>query len=47
MGFFERMQAWYARNFVRIDQLRRFVELGALTKEEFKQITGIDYEETE
>lgn len=47
MGYFDRLKAWYARNFVRIDQLRKYVELGALTKAEFKEITGTEFDSEE
>lgn len=40
---FEILKARYERNGCTKAQLRRFVELGALTEEEYKEITGEDY----
>ena len=40
---FENIKNRYDKGWVRIDQLRRYVELGVITVEEFKQICGEDY----
>lgn len=40
---FEDLKNRYDYSFVRIDQLRKYVELNKITLEEFKEITGIDY----
>lgn len=37
---FEILKKRYERNFVRKDQLQRYVELGKLTKEEYEKIVG-------
>lgn len=42
---FETLKARYERGGCTITQLMRFVQLGALTAEEFKAITGQDYKE--
>lgn len=43
MTLFERLKAWYPKGYVRKDQLQRFVQLGALTEEEYEEITGEEY----
>jgi uncharacterized XkdX family phage protein len=40
---FENIKNRYDKGWVRIDQLRRYVELGVITVEEFKLICGEDY----
>ena len=42
---FEVLKKRYTMNFVREDQLRRYVELNKITKEEFKEITGVNFSE--
>jgi len=37
---FESLKERYEKNWCRKDQLRRFVQLGALTEEAYKEITG-------
>ena len=37
---FEILKKRYEKNFVRKDQLQRYVELGKLTKEEYEKIVG-------
>lgn len=37
---FEILKKRYERNFVRKDQLQRYVELSKLTKEEYEKIVG-------
>lgn len=44
---FDRLKLFYEWGFTTKEQLRRYVELNAITKEQFKEITGIDYEEAE
>lgn len=41
----EKYQKRYERNGCTIEQLKRLVELKALTVEEYKEITGEDYAE--
>jgi uncharacterized XkdX family phage protein len=41
---FETLKARYARGGCTKKQLKRFVELGALTEDEYLEITGEDYE---
>ena len=36
----------YERNWVRIDQLQQYVKLGAITEEEYEEISGEEYTET-
>lgn len=43
MTLFERLKEWYPKGYVRKDQLQRFVQLGALTKEEYEEITGEEF----
>ena len=33
----------YEKGWIRIDQLKRYVELGVITKDEYKLICGIKY----
>ena len=40
---FETIKTRFEKEFVRIDQLRRYVALGVITPEQFKQISGDDY----
>lgn len=42
---FEILKKGYEMNFVRDDQLKRYVELGKITEEEFFDITGIPFSE--
>lgn len=37
---FDTLKWRYEKNWCRKDQLKRFVELGAITKEDYKKITG-------
>jgi len=41
---FETLKRRYEKNWCRKDQLKRFVELGAITKEDYKNITGEVFE---
>lgn len=43
-SMFEKLKARYERNYCTRAQLRRYTELGAITAEEYKEITGEDYE---
>lgn len=47
MTLFERLREWYPKRYVRKDQLRRYVQLGALTEEEYEEITGEPFEQEE
>lgn len=40
---FEDLKKRYEKNWCRKDQLRQFVELDAITEEEYEEITGEDY----
>lgn len=40
---FDSLQLRYNLGWVRIDQLKRFVQLEAITKEEYKEICGLEY----
>lgn len=42
-----RLKEWYAREWVRVDQLQRYVLYGALTPEEYEDIVGEPYEAPE
>lgn len=42
-AMFEDLKTRYEYKFVRIDQLRKYVELNQITSDEFKEITGQDY----
>ncbi len=42
---FEVLKRRYMMNFVREDQLRRYVELNKITEEEFEEITGVHFSE--
>lgn len=44
MTLFERLKEWYSKGYVRKDQLVRYVQLGALTKEEYFEITGEEFD---
>lgn len=44
---FEMIKTRFEKGFVRLDQLRRYVELGVLTPEQFNQISGEDYIESQ
>lgn len=41
---FEELKKRYEKNWCRKDQLRQFVELDAITAEEYEEITGEDFE---
>lgn len=41
---YEKIKRRYDKGYVTIDQLRRYVELGAITPEEFEEISGQPYE---
>ena len=41
------IKARYDKGYVTIDQLRRYVELGAITPEEYEEICGEPYEDEE
>ncbi len=43
---FEDLKKRYEKNWVRDDQLKQYVELGAITAEEYEQITGETYPTT-
>ena len=43
MDYFTRLNEWYQLNWVRKDQLVRYVELGAITQAEYETITGEDF----
>ena len=43
MSLFERLKEWYPKGYVRKDQLVRYVQLGALTVEQYEEITGEPY----
>lgn len=44
MTLFERLKEWYPKGYVRKDQLQRYVQLGALTPEEYKMIIGEEFD---
>lgn len=44
MTLFERLNEWYPKGYVRKDQLARYVQLGALTPEQYEEITGEPYD---
>lgn len=44
MTLFERLKEWYPKGYVRKDQLVRYVQLGALTPEQYEEITGEPYD---
>ncbi len=39
---YEDLKKRYEKNFVRKDQLQKYVEFGKITAEEYKEITGED-----
>ena len=41
---YEQIKSRYERDYVSDEQLRRYVVLGAITPEEYKEICGKDYE---
>ncbi|MEK5175077.1 XkdX family protein [Heyndrickxia sp. FSL W8-0496] len=43
MTLFDSLKERYAKNWCRKDQLQRYVQLGAITPEQYKEITGEDY----
>jgi uncharacterized XkdX family phage protein len=40
---FERWRDWFNRNWCSVEQLCELTELEQITKEEYKQITGLTY----
>ena len=40
---YEKIKERYDKGYIRIDQLRRYVELGVITPEQYKEICGKDY----
>lgn len=40
---FDNLKIRFERNFVRIDQLRKYVSLGKITEDEFKIISSTSY----
>ena len=42
---FEKIKARYDKGYIRLDQLHRYVELEAITPEEYEEICGQPYEE--
>lgn len=40
---FEKIKDRYAKGWIRIDQLRKYVELGAITSEEYVLVCGEEY----
>ncbi len=44
---FEELKERYEKNWVRDDQLQQYVKLGAITSDEYEQITGEPYPTTE
>lgn len=44
MSLFERLKEWFLKGYVRKDQLQRYVQLGALTTEEYFDITGEEFD---
>lgn len=41
---YEKIKSRYNKGYIRIDQLKRYVELGVITKEQFAEICGRDYQ---
>ncbi|PCF81433.1 XkdX family protein [Staphylococcus delphini] len=41
---FNNIKYFYDRNYYTNDQIKRFVELECINEEEFKEITGVEYE---
>lgn len=44
---YSKIKLRYDKGYIRIDQLKRYAELGVITPEEFKEICGKEYEEAE
>ena len=40
---YEKIKERYDKGYIRIDQLKRYVELGVITPEQYKEICGKDY----
>lgn len=40
---FETIKERWEQGYIRIDQLKKFVELGVITAEQYKELTGDDY----
>lgn len=38
---YKKIKSRYDKGYIRIDQLKRYVELGVITQEQFESITGI------
>ncbi|KYD02624.1 hypothetical protein B4102_0218 [Heyndrickxia sporothermodurans] len=43
MSLFESLKERYEKNWCRKDQLKRFVQLGAISEEQYKEITGEEF----
>jgi len=41
---FKTIKARYNKGYIRLDQLKRYCDLGVITPEQFKDICGKDYE---
>lgn len=41
---FEKIKSRYDKGYVRLDQLRRYAELGVITTEQYEEICGKEYE---
>lgn len=41
---FDKLKERYDKGYIRNDQLKRYVDLGVITADEYKEITGEDYE---
>ncbi|MTV23001.1 XkdX family protein [Staphylococcus delphini] len=41
---FNNIKYFYDRNYYTNEQIKRFVELECITKEQFEEITGVEYE---
>lgn len=44
---FKLVKRYYEKGYYTIDDVRKFVIAGKITEEEFKEITGMDYDETQ
>lgn len=44
-ALFEVLKKRYIMNFVREDQLKKYVELNKITEEEYEEITGVPFSE--
>lgn len=43
MNWFEKIKRYYDKGLYTIDQVKVFVQVGKITEEEFRMITGEDY----